>query len=194
MPCHISGFRNTSSQISACLAGNGKYIISASEDSHVYIWRNNDDFEPSRKKGIVSTNTHEHFPCESVTVAVTWPFTSASMDSEMDSRKQELGRGTESDCGLQSKPVKAQEQDIPDVQHQSNSITNNSSNNSVDRTSATWPEELMTPVNLSHKSNICLPNEGDQAPTRSAWGLVIVTADRGGQLRTFQNFGSPVRV
>ncbi|KAG2652608.1 hypothetical protein PVAP13_1NG367500 [Panicum virgatum] len=73
----FKGFRNTSSQISACLAGNGRYIISASEDSHVYMWRNNDDFEPSRKKGTVSvTNTHEHFHCKSVTVAVTWPFQS----------------------------------------------------------------------------------------------------------------------
>ncbi|GJN21679.1 hypothetical protein PR202_gb09179 [Eleusine coracana subsp. coracana] len=188
----FKGFRNTSSQISACLAGNGRYIISASEDSDVYIWRNNDDFEPSRKKGIVSTNIHEHFHCESVTVAVTWPFTSASMDSGMNSRKQQLDRGTENDRRLQSKPVKVQ--DMPDVQHQSNSITNNNSNHNGDRTSATWPEELVMQANQSHKSSICFPKEGDQAPSRSAWGLIIVTAGHGGQIRTFQNFGFPVGV
>lgn len=189
---HISGFRNTSSQISACLAGNGRYIISASEDSHVYVWRNNDDFEPGRRKGIVSTNIHEHFHCESVTVAVTWPFTGASVDSGMNSRKQEIDRGTENDHGLQSKPVKVQ--DIPDVQYQSNSITNNNSNHNGDRASATWPEELMTQANQSHKTNICPLSEGDQAPSRSSWGLVIVAAGHGGQIRTFQNFGFPVRV
>jgi hypothetical protein len=35
----VSGFQNTNSQISACLAANGKYVISASEDSHVYVWK-----------------------------------------------------------------------------------------------------------------------------------------------------------
>ncbi|TVU29073.1 hypothetical protein EJB05_20616 [Eragrostis curvula] len=188
----FKGFRNTSSQISACLAGNGRYIISASEDSHVYIWRNIDDFEPNRKKGLISvTNTHEHFHCESVTVAVTWPFTSATLDSGMNSRKQELDRGSENDHVLQSKPAKVR--DTPDVQHRSN-ITNNNSNHNGDRTCATWPEELMTPKNQIHKSSICLPHEGDQAPSRSAWGLVLVTAGREGQIRTFQNFGFPVRV
>ncbi|XP_062219757.1 uncharacterized protein LOC133919396 [Phragmites australis] len=188
----FKGFRNTSSQISACLAGNGRYIISASEDSHVYIWRNNDDSEPSSKKGIVSvTNTHENFHCESVTVAVTWPFTSTTMTSRMNSTNQELDRGSENDHVQQSKPAKAQE--MPDVQHQSN-ITSNNSNHNADRTSATWPEELMTLAKQNHGSNVCLPNEGDQAPSRSAWGLVIVTAGRGGQIRTFQNFGFPVRV
>ncbi|XP_062222643.1 uncharacterized protein LOC133921681 [Phragmites australis] len=189
----FKGFRNTSSQISACLAGNGRYIISASEDSHVYIWRNNDDSEPSRKKGVVClTNTNEHFHCESVTVAVTWPFTTTTMTSRMNSRNQEeLDRGSENDHVQQSKPAKGQE--MSDVQHQSN-ITANNSNHNGDRTSATWPEEPMTPAKQSHKSNICLPNEGDQAPSRSAWGLVIVTAGRGGQIRTFQNFGFPVKV
>ncbi|CAL5056929.1 unnamed protein product [Urochloa decumbens] len=188
----FKGFRNTSSQISACLAGNGQYIISASEDSHVYMWRNNDDFEPSRKKGIVSvTNTHEHFHCKSVTVAVTWPFTSTATTSLMNPRKQE-----ELDCGsenvLQIKPAKAQE--MPDVKYQNTNITSNNSNHNGDWTSVTWPEELITPAKQSHRPTTYLADEGDQAPNRSAWGLVIVTAGRGGQIRTFQNFGFPVRV
>ena len=33
----ITGFRNTSSQIAASFSAYGRYIISASEDSHVYI-------------------------------------------------------------------------------------------------------------------------------------------------------------
>lgn len=193
MSCHISGFRNTSSQISACLDGNGRYIISASEDSHVYMWRNNDDFEPSRKKGIVSvTNTHEHFHCKSVTVAVTWPFTSTTVTSLNHRKQEELDCESKNDRVLQSKPATVQE--MPDVKYQSTTITNNNSNHTGDWTSVTWPEELITPAKQSHRPTTCLANEGDQVPNQSAWGLVIVTAGRGGQIRTFQNFGFPVRV
>ncbi|CAN6252494.1 unnamed protein product [Urochloa humidicola] len=186
----FKGFRNTSSQISACLAGNGRYIISASEDSHVYMWRNSDHFEPSRKKGIVSvTNTHEHFHCKSVTVAVTWPFTSTTTTCLMNPRKQEeVNSGSEN--VLQIKPAEAQE--MPDVKYQSTNITSNNSNHNGDWTSVTWPEELITPAKQSHKPTTYLADEGDQAPNCSAWGLVIVTASRGGQIRTFQNFGFPV--
>ncbi|PWZ20819.1 putative WD repeat-containing protein C3H5.08c [Zea mays] len=195
--CHLydtSGFRNTSSQISACLAGNGRYIISASEDSHVYIWRNNDGPKPSRKKGIVSvTDSHEYFHCQSVTVAVTWPFASTAMTCLMNPGKQEeLERGSEPQ-DLQTKLAKAQE--MPDVEYRSTNITSNNSNhNNGDRTSPTWPEKLNTPPNQSLRATTCHANEGDQALNRSAWGLVIVTAGRGGQIRTFQNFGFPVRV
>ncbi|WVZ74474.1 hypothetical protein U9M48_022653 [Paspalum notatum var. saurae] len=192
----FKGFRNTSSQISACLAGNGQYIISASEDSHVYIWRNNDDCEPSRKKGVSVSNTHEHFHCESVTVAVTWPFTSTTTIPLMNHRKQEeLDCGTKNDHeprSPQTKPAKAKE--MPDVKCQRTKVTINNSNHDGDCTSVTWPEELITPAKQSYRSTTCLGDERDQAPNRSAWGLVIVTAGRGGQIRTFQNFGFPVRV
>ncbi|EES05484.2 WD repeat-containing protein 44 isoform X2 [Sorghum bicolor] len=193
----FKGFRNTSSQISACLTGNGRYIISASEDSHVYVWRNNDGLKPSRKKGIVSvTNTHEHFHCESVTVAVTWPFTSTTMNSLMNPRKQEeLDRGSENDYSLQGLQTKlTKEQEMPDVEYRSINITSNNSDHNGDRTYPTWPEELITPSNQSLRATTCHANGGDQALNRSAWGLVIVTAGRGGQIRTFQNFGFPVRV
>lgn len=75
---------------------------------------------------------------------------------------------------------------------QSGNILSTSSNHSGDR--ATWPEELMTPTKQSPRSSASLPSGADQAPSRSAWGTVIVTAGRGGQIRTFQNFGFPARV
>ncbi|KAL5207225.1 hypothetical protein ABZP36_031660 [Zizania latifolia] len=191
--CKFKGFRNTSSQISACSAANGRYLISASEDSHVYIWRCNDDFEPNRKKGIVSiTNTHEHFHCESVTVAVSWPCASSTMTSSTSSRKQVEMGGT-SENGLSgSEPEK--DLVMPDVQHQSNSVRNNNPTHNGDRVSATWPEELMTPTKQSPRSSVSHPMEEDQTPSHSAWGLAIATAGRDGKIRTFQNFGFPVRV
>ncbi|KAG8071582.1 hypothetical protein GUJ93_ZPchr0006g40751 [Zizania palustris] len=191
--CKFKGFRNTSSQISACSAANGRYLISASEDSHVYMWRHNDDSEPNRKKGIVSiTNTHEHFHCESVTVAVSWPCASRTMISRASSRKQVEMGGVAENGLFESEPDKDQE--MPDVQHhRSNSIRNNPTHNG-DRVSATWPEELMTPTKQSPRSSISHLVEGDESPSHSAWGLAIVTAGRDGKIRTFQNFGFPVRV
>ncbi|XP_047081845.1 WD repeat-containing protein 44-like [Lolium rigidum] len=182
----FKGFRNTSSQISACSAANGRYIISASEDSNVYIWRYSDDSKPSRKKNIISvTNTHERFHCESVTVAVAWPCTSARMTWRANSSKQDdLDCVSSNGHILDSGPAK--EDGISAVQQQSNN-----SNHNGDRAYATWPEELMTKTKQSPKSNTSLPDEVDQALSESAWGLVIVTAGRDGRIRTFQNFGFP---
>uniref|UniRef100_A0A0A9EUC2 WD-repeat protein n=1 Tax=Arundo donax TaxID=35708 RepID=A0A0A9EUC2_ARUDO len=184
------GFRNTNSQITAYLAANGKYVISASEDSHVYIWRNDDNPEKGRSKGSVTVNSYEYFHCQDLTVAVALPSTGPAMVSRTNSRKQE-----ELDCVSEHPPLNTvpdKMQDSSDFQPQSGNILINSSNHSGDR--ATWPEELMTPTKQSPRSSTSLPNGAGQAPSRSAWGMVIVTASRGGQIRTFQNFGFPARV
>ena len=166
-------------------------MISASEDSHVYIWRNDDNLEQGRSKGNVTvTNSYEYFHCQDVTVAVALPSTGSAMVSRTNSRKHD-----EQDCVsehhlLHVVPEKLQAS--CDFQAQSGNILSTSSNHSGDR--ATWPEELMTPTKQSPRSSASLPNGAGQAPSRSAWGMVIATAGRGGQIRTFQNFGFPARV
>ncbi|KAJ4746909.1 Transducin/WD40 repeat-like superfamily protein [Rhynchospora pubera] len=166
----FKGFRNTSSQITACISTNGKYVVSASEDSHVYVWRYDDDSEPGRTKGnvVTSTQSYEYFCCQDVTVAVVWPSPST------------VG---------------------PTLSADQNGIKPNGENN---RATATWPEEIVnsrkgSPRNNSNanviiNSTVDIFNSGIPAQTRSAWGMVIVTAGRGGEIRTFQNFGFPVRV
>ncbi|RCV34660.1 hypothetical protein SETIT_7G176800v2 [Setaria italica] len=184
------GFRNTSSQIAACLAANGRYVISASEDSHVYIWRNDDNLEQGRSKGNVTvTNSYEYFHCQDVTAAVALPSAGSAMVSRTNSRKHD-----EQDCVSEHPLLHAvpELQDSCDFQGQSGNILSTSSNHSGDR--ATWPEELMTATKQSPRSSASLPSGAGQAPSRSAWGMVIVTAGRGGQIRTFQNFGFPARV
>ncbi|XP_055801394.1 uncharacterized protein LOC129870601 [Solanum dulcamara] len=47
-----SGFRNTSSHIAASFSSDGKYVISASEDSHVYIWKR----QPKSSRGKSKTS------------------------------------------------------------------------------------------------------------------------------------------
>ncbi|KAJ3692954.1 hypothetical protein LUZ60_012049 [Juncus effusus] len=121
----LKGFKNTSSQISASISSNGKYVISASEDSNIYIWRYPQPTpsspvvkpKPSSSPAVNLTQSYEHFHCRHVTVAVTWPG---------DLKESQLGGDT-------------------------------------------WQERL-------------------------AWGMVIVTAGRAGEVKVFQNFGFPVHV
>ncbi|XP_010935623.1 uncharacterized protein [Elaeis guineensis] len=194
----FKGFRNTSSQISASLAANGKYVVCASEDSHVYVWRYDADTQPSRSKGVVGvTQSYEHFNCQDVTVAVTWPGTSTGRLSRVNSHNQngpdgvsKAGPGVLAGTNEYGSPF------LPVYECNGsslNSITlDANSNNFSDRASATWPEEKLT--NNSPQSNGEFFNEVMRMPSRSAWGMVIVTAGGGGEIRTFQNFGFPLWV
>lgn len=66
------GFRNTNSQIAASFTANGKYVISASEDSYVYIWNYDSPNTPAaRNQGVC--RAYEYFSSRSVSVAIPWP-------------------------------------------------------------------------------------------------------------------------
>ncbi|KAL1209944.1 COMPASS-like H3K4 histone methylase component WDR5A [Cardamine amara subsp. amara] len=68
------GFRNTNSQISASYSQDGKYIICASEDSQVYMWKRDSHRTSSdtSKRSTITTQSHEHFHCKDVSAAVPW--------------------------------------------------------------------------------------------------------------------------
>ncbi|CAH2058890.1 unnamed protein product [Thlaspi arvense] len=70
----FKGFRNTSSQISASYSQDGKYIICASEDSHVYLWKSDSHRTTSEtgRRSTIMTQSHEHFQCKDVSAAVPW--------------------------------------------------------------------------------------------------------------------------
>ncbi|CAD5171602.1 uncharacterized protein LOC103985730 [Musa acuminata AAA Group] len=189
----FKGFRNTSSQISAYWTTNGKYVICASEDSHVYVWRYDEDSRPSRSKPAATvTQSYEHFHCQGVTMAVPWPSSGMGLMVRTDSNKQTELNGE----SLANSPLLVEVNGLhlspsPGSQNigcQQNSTSSPNSNHFNDRVSATWPEELMTnkqsPRSNSDLFNGCMPVQ-----STSAWGLVIVTASRCGEIRTFQNFG-----
>ncbi|KAH9303419.1 hypothetical protein KI387_015002, partial [Taxus chinensis] len=68
----FKGFRNTNSQISASFTTNGKYIVSASEDSYVYIWNYDLPSNPAAKdQGIC--RAYEYFLSRKVSAAMPWP-------------------------------------------------------------------------------------------------------------------------
>lgn len=170
-------------------------MISASEDSHVYVWRNDDGPEQRRSssKGVVSVaNSYEYFYCQDVTVAAALPSTAGSAAT---SRTNSRRKHQELDCVSEYPLPHAGDGYSSDFQLQQsgNDLSNGSNHSGGDRASATWPEELMTPTKQSPRSSTSLP-DGDGAPSRSAWGMAIATAGSGGQIRILQNFGFPVRV
>ncbi|KAF5728026.1 WD repeat-containing protein 44 [Tripterygium wilfordii] len=198
----FKGFRNTNSQISASMTANGKYVVSASEDSHVYVWKHEADSRPSRSKGVTVTRSYEHFHCQDVSVAVPWPGIGDSWGLH--------GIYSADHCVLENNLDEVSTANHPptpaeDINSWSTSGCTNSPLNGIissatngyffDRISATWPEEklLLASKNRSPRHAIHdLWNGVNQ--NMSAWGMVIVTAGLRGELRTFQNFGLPIRI
>lgn len=197
------GFRNTSSQISASVAPNGKYVVCASEDSHVYVWRHDNSSHPSRSRSAVDvTNSYEHFHCRDVTVAITWP--GAEARGSLGCRSS---RHSDSDGAVNSVP----ETPIRNNEHGSNGTAHShrytespvceggastsTSNHPVEAASPSLPDDQLPSAKSSpghSSSDLCIGAMDVQR--RSAWGLVIVTAGQGGEIRVFQNFGFPVQV
>ncbi|KAJ8511244.1 hypothetical protein OPV22_001678 [Ensete ventricosum] len=181
----FKGFRNTSSQISAYWTANGKYVICASEDSHVYVWRYDNQSQPSHSKTPASvTQSYEYFHCQGVTMAIPWPSTGMERMNKAHSSEQ-LVFNEESDAN--GHHLSSSHGYLTIGCQQNNSILTPNSSHSSDGVSATWPEELMafrqSPQSDGDLFGRCIPVQNT-----SAWGLVIVTASQCGEIRTFQNF------
>ncbi|XP_042494524.1 uncharacterized protein LOC122073899 [Macadamia integrifolia] len=200
----FKGFRNTSSQISASLTANGKYVVCASEDSHVYVWKHEGDSRPSRSKGVTATRSYEHFHCQDVSVAIPWPGIGCIGEIQ-DSFRRELNglsscRDSFSSANCLSFPVEeAGDEGSPATYGCPNSPLDgpiSSSNNSffADKISATWPEEKLLAATRNQSPCGSMDLSKGVLQGRSAWGMAIVTAGLRGELRTFQNFGLPVRI
>ncbi|GER56521.1 transducin/WD40 repeat-like superfamily protein [Striga asiatica] len=191
----FKGFRNANSQISASLTSNGKYAVSASEDSYVYIWRHEAESQPNRTNGVTVTQSYEFFHCQDVSVAIPWP------------------AGSSDKWALQDCPVGGQNGNYYHYNEYHPTTpageTNCSEGNSTlnghlscasngyffDKISMTWPEEKLlsaTAKNGSPRVSVDFSNGLYQ--NRSAWGMVIVTAGLKGEIKTFQNFGTPLRI
>lgn len=191
----FKGFLNTNSQISASLTANGKYVVCASEDSHVYVWRNDSNFRPSRNKGVTTTQSYEHFHCPDVSVAIPWPHINMGVMQETSSDEQ-AEVYTAADTQVLGDESNRQ-QGSPLAYRCTNNplhgrVSDSNSNYFSDRVSATWPEEKLL-LAATDKRNLQNSN-GDLASDRSAWGMVIVTAGLGGEIKTFQNFGLPIQM
>ncbi|CAH1434782.1 unnamed protein product [Lactuca virosa] len=184
----FKGFRNTNRQISASVTSNGKYVVCASEDSQVYVWKHESNSRPSRKKGVTVTRSYEHFNCRDVSVAIPWPGMTDCGPHDLffhGDHLDEVATGNQ----LPPHPPTPEDQTNGKESPFHGIISSASNGYFFDRFSATWPEEKL----VSRHSSADFTN-GLSVSSKSGWGMVIVTAGLRGEIRTFQNFGLPVRL
>lgn len=202
---HLIGFRNTSSQISASITADGKYVVSASEDSHVYIWKyESPASRPSRSnnnKNVTVTNSYEHFHSQDVSAAISWPGMASTENWGTQNRAGFNGSTNNLDnISTANHPPTPVDQlgTVERLNSPRNGIISSATNGYFfDRMSATWPEEkLLFARNRSGNrlSTDMSSSNGNSGNVSASWGMVIVTAGLRGEIRTFQNFGLPIRI
>nr|XP_034920496.1 WD repeat-containing protein 44-like isoform X2 [Populus alba] len=222
------GFRNISSQISASFSSDGKYVVSASEDSHVYVWKRE---EPrprggtGKGKSVINTRSHESFQCRDVSVAIPWNGTVKGDPPPLQLHSKRQSKRSSAPSQPPSAATSPTEEDAANSKRQLPPLPRK---NSMDR-SHTPPEEYLslishsdsglgelfasssssirygdspsisaapTPSSSWSSSWLWLDggSHGNQTVQATAWGLVIVTATLGGEIRTHQNFGLPRKI
>lgn len=183
------GFRNSGGQISASFTSSGHHIISVGEDSRVYVWNYGGWHLPLFKQS-KSVRSCEHFFSEGVSVAIPWSGTETeqkafSANPRCCSQIQNRRDGTSW--------IRESERFSLGSWFSKDDLRKCSS--------ATWPEEVLPlwdePVagveNHHHQREHVHNNHKHTVPSES-WGLVIVTAGVDGTIRTFLNYGLPVRL
>ncbi|KAK9103929.1 hypothetical protein Sjap_021183 [Stephania japonica] len=201
------GFRNTGSQISASFTSDGKHIVSASEDSNVYVWNYNsqDGSAPSHAK---SNRSCEHFFSSSVSVAIPWRGirTRNSISS--------IATGTEL-SHIVSQNLQARCQQNTWNPQNTNANLSHTFPLSLPRNfplghglflevlpkgTATWPEEklpvssplAMSPAICKSQYKFLKSSCQNTFTSPSLWCQVIVTASLDGRIRSFRNYGLPL--
>ncbi|KAL7248326.1 hypothetical protein ACSBR2_003109 [Camellia fascicularis] len=227
------GFRNTSSQISASFSPDGKYVVCASEDSQVYIWKREEQQNTGAgKRKLVTTHSHEHFQCRDVSVAIPWPGSIkfeppvVEVHSKRHSKHSTpcpptaTGSPTQEDIlsgsngkrlpplpkrnSLLERAGSCQDEELAQVPCTDSGFRNGESfslgsssvrygyspsiSGSGSSPSQTWSSSWSLLEGSSHGGH------GSHTVQATAWGLVIVTAGLGGEIRAYQNFGLPVKV
>ncbi|XP_064955234.1 uncharacterized protein LOC135607387 [Musa acuminata AAA Group] len=211
------GFRNTSSQMSASYTSDGRYVICASEDSHVYVWKR--EANAGKSKGLSTTRSHEHFYCKDVSVAIPWPNARSNcsplspppmsgrfiQQEPLGSTDSQRSTATLDDIfpsGSNSSPPLPKKSDSELTQSQAEELSNISLSGagigSESFASASSSMRASDPGSSSLSSwgwysggSTRSGGGGDQP---NAWGLVVVTAGLGGDIRIYQNFGLPLRL
>ncbi|XP_062120062.1 uncharacterized protein LOC133834460 [Humulus lupulus] len=176
------GPRNSGTQISACFTSDGKRIVSACEDSNVYVWScfNQEETVLSQTKKVRSC---ERFSSDA-SVAIPW-----------------CGfKGGNSDSGSPFHIVDKCVSETPLLSSlESFSLSQEFFLESFPKASATWPEEKL-PISIPqakesamHKSQLkFLKVSCKNRFSSHAWGMVIVTASWDGRIKSFHNYGLPI--
>ncbi|KAK4345560.1 hypothetical protein RND71_035736 [Anisodus tanguticus] len=215
------GFRNTSSQISASFSQDGRYIISASEDSQVYIWKREEPKTASVKsRSIINVQSYEYFPCKDVSVAIPWPGSiknqpplADQINSKWDSKRspppphpingsptrEDNSAGANNKRNLPPLPAKknsaaekiqtSQDEDSTEDSPTDPGVGVSESFSSSSPSIRNGDSPSITSSSRFDGSN----NQGNSIIQSTAWGMVIVTASSGGEIKVYQNFGMPIK-
>ncbi|XP_042481169.1 uncharacterized protein LOC122061775 [Macadamia integrifolia] len=207
--CKFKGVRNAGNQISASFTADGKHIISLSEDSNVYIWNynNQDGPVPSQSKSIGSC---ERFFSDNASIAIPWcglrcgfAVSSTVFDTAPPAPKKIVdppASETANGC-LQCQLDKKFQNVLPTHSPDHFSMGNGFFLEALPKGSATWPEEKLPASGLLSVSSIVrksqykfLKTSCQSMLSSHAWSLVIVSAGWDGRIRSFLNYGLPVRI
>lgn len=177
------GVRNVGNHISASFTSDGKHIVSACEDSNVYLW--NCSQEESALPQAKNIRSCEHFAANA-SMAIPW-YGFKCGDSENRRQYQVLDENLAETLPLSS-PARFM-------------LSQEFFLESFPKGSATWPEEKlptsspMAKPSTVHKSQYKFLKSSCQNTSEShVWGLVIVTAGRDGRIKSFHNYGLPVPI
>ena len=203
-------------------------MISASEDSHVYVWKHDEvrNIGAGKGKTQVTTRSHENFQSGDVSVAIPWPGTvkgepplisvnskrhsirgsisqeDSSVDGSSKANSPPLPRKNSSIEGTPTCPEACPEA-CPEEETTSFLDPGIGSSESFSSSSASISYGDSPSISSSSNS---LPSwspswswfdgssHGSHTVQATAWGLVIVTAGVGGEIRAYQNFGVPIRI
>ncbi|CAN4085676.1 unnamed protein product [Withania somnifera] len=175
------GQLNAGNHLSATFTSDGKHIISASEDSNVYVWNCHTPKDYVSQPKVVRSS--EFFSSDS-SIALPW--------SGLKTVNPDNGRHSRG-------PSQTSNSVLPFISSPYLSLGSDLFLEAIPKGSATWPEEKL-PVSSprSVSSGMCkseykfLKSSCQSSSDSHAWGLVIVTAGYDGRIRSFHNYGLPL--
>ncbi|GFP93673.1 WD repeat-containing protein 44 [Phtheirospermum japonicum] len=156
------GLRNGGNQISASFTSDGKHIVSASDDSNVYIWNYTDQSQPK------AVRSFECFSSDA-SIAVPWPGPKPTGPQE------------------RSPPFSPSDYFSLSQDYFLDSISKGSATWPEEKLPVST-----SPQTLSKSQYKLFKSSCQSSSDSHAWGLVIVTAGWDGRIKSFHNYGLPV--
>ncbi|KAL5216181.1 hypothetical protein ABZP36_007582 [Zizania latifolia] len=178
---NYSGLRSGSCQLSATFTPEGQHIISAGEDSNIYVWSHENQYESACKQA-KTTRTSEHFRSNNAAIAIPWngtkPRSPASLSSQNSPPQGDTFWSMSKDPSINNFVSASAASGIF-------SLNQEFFVESSCKSSATWPEEILPSTSVGvnlYQSQFKLLRKGFQGTSHS-WGQVIVTAGWDGRIR-----------